>query len=139
MTVHIAEISEAPLDFARHALAVSGPENGAVASFTGIVRNHDPGATGEVSQLDYFAHPDAESRLREIAAGMDAPGLDIAVSHRIGTLAVGDIAIVACVASAHRADAFEVCRALVEAVKAELPVWKRQHTVDGATNWVGIV
>ncbi|MDJ1372359.1 molybdenum cofactor biosynthesis protein MoaE [Gulosibacter molinativorax] len=139
MTVRIAALSEQPLDFASHAAAVSGEMNGAVASFTGLVRNHDPGASGEVNQLDYSAHPDAEAKLREIAASLDAPGLEIAVSHRTGTLAVGDIAIVACVGSAHRAEAFDVCRELVETVKRELPVWKRQHTVDGATNWVGIV
>lgn len=139
MTVHIAEISELALDVVRHSLAVSGETNGAIASFTGIVRNHDPGAAGEVSQLDYSAHPDAAATLAEIASRLDAPGIEIAVSHRIGTLAVGDVAIVACVASAHRAEAFDVCRELVETVKRELPVWKRQHTVDGATNWVGIV
>ncbi|MGO1544603.1 MAG: molybdenum cofactor biosynthesis protein MoaE [Gulosibacter sp.] len=139
MTVSIAAVTAAPLDFAAHMAAVSDEANGAVASFAGVVRNHDPGASGEVERLDYSAHPDAEARLRELAAQLDAPGVAIAVSHRIGTLAVGDLAIVVCVASAHRADAFAVCRDLVELVKRELPVWKRQHTVDGATNWVGIV
>lgn len=138
MTLRIVAVSDRPLDFARHSLAVSSDANGAIASFTGIVRNHDPGASGEVSRLDYSAHPDAEATLREIATRLDAPGIEIAVSHRIGTLGVGDIAIVACVGSSHRAEAFDVCRELVETVKRELPVWKRQHTVDGTTNWVGI-
>ncbi|NLT26759.1 MAG: molybdenum cofactor biosynthesis protein MoaE [Microbacteriaceae bacterium] len=138
MTVELVALSDRPLDVAAHFAAVAHPAAGAVASFVGVVRDHDPGARGEVTLLEYSAHPSAADELARIARGLDAPGLRIAVSHRIGDLAVGETAIVACVASAHRAEAFDACRELVERVKAELPVWKRQHAADGTTNWVGI-
>ena len=60
------------------------------------------------------------------------------MTHRTGSLVVGDVAIVACVATAHRALAFDVCRALVERVKTEVPIWKRQQLADGAHTWVGL-
>jgi|GEM_PF-288630 len=137
-SVRIAALSEQPLDLAAHIAAVTGPTAGAVATFLGQVRDHDPDVTEEVVRLDYSAHPDAERILRELAARFARDDVKIAVTHRTGTLAVGDAAIVAAVASAHRAEAFDVCRALVEAVKAELPVWKRQHAASGSSNWVGI-
>ena len=62
----------------------------------------------------------------------------MAVSHRIGALAVGDLALVACVATGHRGHAYDVSRELVERIKAELPIWKRQHEVGGRTHWVGL-
>lgn len=138
MSVVIAAVSPEPLDAAAHLDAVTDPHAGAIASFVGAVRDHDPEAAGTVTRLDYSAHPDATRILRDIAGALDAPGTRIAVTHRIGTLAVGDLAIVAAVSTAHRAAAFEVCRELVERVKAELPVWKRQHTADGAPHWVGM-
>ena len=138
MTVELTAISGQPLDAAAHFAAVDHAAAGAVASFVGVVRDHDPGARGAVTRLEYSAHPSAAEVLARLAAELDAPGLRIAVSHRIGDLAVGEPAIVACVSSAHRAEAFDACRELVERVKAELPVWKRQHAADGTTNWVGI-
>ena len=138
MTVTLARISTEPLDVQAHLDAVDDPTAGAVATFIGRVRDHDPEATGTVTRLDYSAHPDAGRLLVELAARLDRADARIAVTHRIGTLGVGDLAIVAAVATAHRAEAFELCRELVELVKAELPVWKRQHTEDGATHWVGM-
>lgn len=138
MTIEIARVQAEPLDVARHLDAVADPHAGAAATFVGTVRDHDPGATGEVQRLDYSAHPDAEPALRRIAAAFDAPGRRIAVSHRVGRLAVGDVAIVAVCSTAHRAEAFDVCRDLVERVKAELPVWKKQFAADGTSNWVGL-
>ncbi|WP_284252064.1 molybdenum cofactor biosynthesis protein MoaE [Litorihabitans aurantiacus] len=129
------------LDLAAHEAAVQDAGSGAVVTFVGRIRDHDPGAHGEVTGIDYSHHPDAERILGEIAARAAAAGPEgvrIAVSHRVGTLAVGDLALVACVATAHRGDAYDVSRALVEAVKAELPIWKRQHEVGGRTHWVGL-
>ena len=60
------------------------------------------------------------------------------MSHRVGRLSVGDAAVVIAVASPHRAEAFEVCRALIEAIKTDLPVWKRQVEADGTTAWKGL-
>ncbi|MCW4458701.1 molybdenum cofactor biosynthesis protein MoaE [Microbacterium sp. MPKO10] len=131
-------VSETPLDVTGHMDAVAHDTQGATALFVGTVRDNDPDAAGRVVELEYSAHPDAAAVLAELATSADAEGLRIAVSHRIGTLGIGDAAIVCAVSSVHRADAFEVCRALVESVKAELPVWKKQIEADGSYGWVGL-
>ncbi|MHA7985117.1 molybdenum cofactor biosynthesis protein MoaE [Rathayibacter sp. CAU 1779] len=141
MAVLRAEISAEPLDLAEHIGLVESPRMGAVATFVGIVRDHDPDAGGTVVALEYSAHPDAPRMLAELAervAADDRSEVRIAVSHRIGRLAVGDVAIVCAVASAHRGEAFDACRELVEAVKHELPVWKKQVEADGSHSWVGL-
>jgi len=135
--VRIAGISDAPLDVAAHLAAVADPAMGAVTSFIGTVRDADPDAAGEVVALEYSAHPDAEPTLRRLAEA-SGDGVLVAVSHRVGRLAVGDAAVVIAVASAHRGDAFSACRALIEAIKTELPVWKRQVEADGTTAWKGL-
>ncbi|WP_456824948.1 molybdenum cofactor biosynthesis protein MoaE [Cellulomonas sp. P5_E12] len=118
---------------------MSDPRAGAVATFVGLVRDHDPSVEGRVVGLDYTAHPTAQAVLERLAAAALTDGvLGIAVSHRVGHLAVGEAAIVAAVSTAHRAEAFDVCRALVETVKAELPVWKRERLADGSHVWVGL-
>jgi len=136
----IARVVDEPLDLLFHVEHVSGPRAGAVATFVGLVRDHDPSVTGRVIGLDYSAHPDAPAVLAQIASSFAADDdvLGVAVSHRIGHLAVGEAAIVAAVATSHRAEAFDVCRALVEKVKAELPVWKREVLEDGSHVWVGM-
>jgi molybdopterin synthase catalytic subunit len=136
----LARITDEPLDVPAHVAAVSGPRAGAVATFLGVVRDHDPSVDGEVVALDYSAHPDAEAVLRRLAdAAAAADGvLGVAVSHRVGLLRVGEAAIVAAVGTAHRSLAFDVCRELVETVKAELPVWKREVLRDGSHVWVGL-
>jgi len=137
--VTIARITEEPLDVAAHLAAVDDPTMGAVTSFIGTVRDHDPDAAGPVSRLDYSAHPDAQATLHDIA--LQAIGERhalVAVSHRIGPVPVGEAAVVIAVATPHRADAFEVCREVIEQIKRELPVWKRQVESDGATSWKGL-
>lgn len=138
--VRIAQLSPLPLDVAAHLAAVASPQAGAVATFVGQVRDHDPDAAGEVVRLDYSAHPDAAAVLTRLAQELAADDgvLGLAVSHRVGRLSIGDVAIVACVATAHRDLAFRLCRELVERVKAELPVWKKQLEADGSHTWVGI-
>nr|WP_246318695.1 molybdenum cofactor biosynthesis protein MoaE [Leifsonia psychrotolerans] len=132
------------MDLAAHLAAVDSAAFGAVATFIGQVRDHDPDVVGEVVALDYSAHPDAPRILADIvdrvARGSADAGHEvrIAASHRIGHLRVGDCALVVCVASAHRAAAFDTCRALVEAIKSDLPIWKRQSRADGAHTWVGL-
>lgn len=133
-----AELRDTPLDVAAHLADVADPTAGASALFVGTVRDHDPDARGQVVRLDYSAHPDAARFLAELADAVDAEGLRVAVSHRTGSLAVGDTAIICAVSSAHRADAFDVCRALVESVKAQLPVWKKQVEADGSAAWIGL-
>lgn len=135
-----ARVTDAPLDLAEHVAAVSSRADGAVVTFIGQVRDHDPDAADQVTGLDYSAHPDAGRIIGEIADRMRAqhPLVKLTVSHRIGHLEVGDLALVAAVASAHRAVAFAACEALVEAVKAEVPIWKKQYEDGGAHTWVGL-
>lgn len=137
--VVLAELSDRALDVGAHLDAVRTSAVGAVASFVGTVRDHSPDAAGEVVELEYSAHPDAAAALAAITERVAAqfPQVRLAVSHRVGVLAVGDVAIVAAAADAHRGEAFDACRALVEAVKADLPVWKKQVLADGSHTWVG--
>ncbi|HIZ37313.1 MAG TPA: molybdenum cofactor biosynthesis protein MoaE [Candidatus Ruania gallistercoris] len=139
MAVALTSISGTDLDLAAHLDAVSGPEQGALTSFVGTVRDHSPDAAGTVTQLEYVAHPDAEAVLSRIAGEVAAayPQVTVAASHRTGTVAVGGLAIVVCVGAAHRVDVFDACRHLVERIKAELPMWKKQMLADGSHQWVG--
>ncbi|NUL49080.1 molybdenum cofactor biosynthesis protein MoaE [Cellulosimicrobium funkei] len=141
--VHIG-VTEEPLDPVALESSVVSPACGAALTFTGVVRNHDPEATGTVTSLDYSAHPDAGTILAAIVAryarqpGHPEGEVGVAAVHRIGHLEVGDLALVVAVASAHRAEAFEVCRAVVEDIKAEVPIWKKQLTASGEAHWVGL-
>ena len=139
-TPGFARVTESLLDIDEHVSSVSGVSHGAVVTFIGQVRDHDPDAVGRVTGLDYSAHPDAGRIIGEIMdrVGAQHPLVVLAVSHRIGHLEVGDLALVAAVASAHRGDAFAACEALVEAVKFELPIWKKQYEIDGTHSWVGL-
>jgi len=136
--IALAELSESSLDVAAHLAAVADAGVGATALFVGTVRDHDPEANGTVERLEYSAHPDAPSALRRLVERFDAAGVRIAVTHRLGSLAVGDVAVVCAVSSAHRADAFDICRNVMEALKTDLPVWKKQIGTDGRSGWVGL-
>jgi molybdopterin synthase catalytic subunit len=132
----IITVTDAPLDLAAHERAVADPGAGAVVSFAGVVRDHDHGR--KVTLLEYEAHPTAEAVLKEVAdlIAADPAVHGVAVSHRVGTLRIGDVALAAAVATAHRAAAFAACARLVDEVKARLPVWKRQVFDDGTDEWV---
>ena len=134
--VVIAEVHDVPLDLAAHEKAVAEVRAGAVVSFQGVVRDHDQGRG--VTLLEYEGHPTAEAILREVATEIaaDPDVYAVAVSHRIGSLAIGDVALVAAVSTAHRAAAFAACARLVDEVKARLPIWKRQVFTDGTDEWV---
>jgi molybdopterin synthase catalytic subunit len=137
--VRIAAISAEPLDLDAHLAAVEDDAAGAVTTFVGRVRDHDPDAATAVVALEYSAHPDAAAALVRIAAdAIGSTAAIVAVSHRIGRLDVGDAAVVIAVASPHRAEAFDVCRAIIETIKTDLPVWKRQVEADGTTSWKGL-
>src|SRR3954451_10691738 len=135
-TVRIAEVGDVALDLAAHEKAVAGPRAGAVVSFQGVVRDHDHGRG--VAVLEYEGHPTAAAVLREVAEEIAAdPQVHaVAVSHRVGRLAVGDVALVAAVSTAHRAAAFQACARLVDEAKARLPIWKHQVFADGTDEWV---
>ena len=115
-----AALTEDPIELAEHEALVAHEAAGAVVSFA--------------------AHPSAQRTLADIAAEVsgDANGVRaIAVSHRVGTLRIGDAALVAAVAADHRQAAFDTCARLVDTVKARLPVWKHQYFADGSDEWVG--
>jgi molybdopterin synthase catalytic subunit len=137
MTEVFALIADEPLDAAALESFVLSDANGALVTFRGIVRNHDHGLA--VTALDYQAHPDAAIFLESCCRQVATPtGLRVAAAHRVGSLVVGDTALVAAVAAPHRAEAFAACEQLVELIKAQVPIWKRQHLADGATEWVGL-
>ena len=129
-------VTTEPLDVREHERAVADAAAGAVVSFAGVVRNHDGGRG--VVELEYEGHPSAGEVLAEVAAEIAAdPAVrGLAVSHRVGRLEIGDVALAAAVSTAHRAEAFALCARLVDEVKARLPVWKRQVFTDGEEEWV---
>jgi molybdopterin synthase catalytic subunit len=131
-----AVVTTDALDVAAHERAVAQRAAGAVVSFAGVVRDHDGGRG--VVELEYEAHPSAGAILAEVAAEIaaDPAVYAVAVSHRVGRLEIGDVALAAAVSTAHRATAFAACARLVDEVKARLPVWKRQVFADGAEEWV---
>ena len=132
-----AEVGETPLDVAEHAALVDQAAAGAVVTFAGVVRDHDGGRS--VRGLEYSAHPTAEKIVAQVAADVAtrATGVRaIAVSHRIGPLGIGDVALACAVAADHRREAFAACAELVDEVKRLLPVWKHQAFTDGTDEWV---
>jgi molybdopterin synthase catalytic subunit len=133
-----AEVGEDPLDVAEHAALVDQAAAGAVVTFAGVVRDHDGGRA--VRGLEYSAHPTAGKVVAEVAADVAARATGvraIAVSHRIGPLGIGDVALACAVAADHRKEAFAACAELVDEVKRLLPVWKHQLFADGTDEWVG--
>ena len=134
-----ARLTTEPLDTDAAQAHVLTPAMGAVALFRGVVRDHDSGRSGVVG-LEYTAHPDAGRILGEVLAEAQAdfPEVRLWAEHRVGTLAVGDDALVVVAASAHRREAFAACAQLVDRIKARVPIWKKQDYADGTHDWVGI-
>jgi molybdopterin synthase catalytic subunit len=133
----LALISADPLDATAIEDFVMDAQNGALVTFRGVVRNHDHGLA--VTSLEYSAHPDAARFLQDCCTTIaEETGLRVAAAHRVGPLVVGDIALVAAVAAAHRGEAFAACERLVDLIKQTVPIWKRQYLADGATEWVGL-
>ncbi|MFD4421144.1 molybdenum cofactor biosynthesis protein MoaE [Agromyces sp. NPDC058484] len=132
-----AHVTTEPLDRAAIEAFVTTRRDGAVVTFEGVIRDHDHGAS--VSALDYEAHPEAERFLRETCTEVAREtGLRVGAAHRVGALAIGDVALVASVAAPHRAEAFAACALLVDRIKERTPIWKRQHLDGGATEWVNL-
>ena len=132
-----AVVSDQPLDEAAVRRAVESDASGAVVMFCGVVRDHDGGRG--VRSLDYRAHPDAERFLADCVRRIaEQTGFAVAAAHRVGDLAIGDVALFAAAGAGHRAQAFDACERLVELIKQEVPIWKRQHFDDGVSEWVGL-
>lgn len=132
-----AEVTSAALDVHEHAKLVGDDSAGAVVTFAGVVRDHDGGRS--VRELEYSAHPSAADVLVTVASEV-AERADqvraLAVSHRVGRLEIGDVALACAVSADHRREAFAVCAELVDELKHRLPIWKRQLFTDGTTEWV---
>lgn len=135
--VRLAEIRETPLDVAEVLASVETDESGGVTLFVGRVRDHD--SDKDVQGLDYSAHPTALEAMREICERVAGrhPVHAIAAVHRVGTLAIGDVAVVVAAAAAHRGQAFDASRDLIDTLKSEVPIWKHQRFTDGSEEWVG--
>ena len=135
--VRLLALRDTPLDVAEVLAAVEDPAAGGVVSFTGLVRDSDGGKG--VTELEYVAHPDAVQALQAVAEAVaaDLPVHGLAAVHRTGLLAVGDVAVVVAASAAHRGQAFEAARRLIDDLKASVPVWKRQVFDDGEQEWVG--
>jgi molybdopterin synthase catalytic subunit len=116
--------------------AAADPAAGAIALFIGTVRDHDHGRG--VTALAYSAHPSATAELGRVAEKIAAsyPILSLAVTHRTGDLQIGDLAVVAAVGAQHRDVAFAACHALIDELKATVPIWKHQFFTSGDSEWV---
>jgi molybdopterin synthase catalytic subunit len=132
----MAELRDEPLSLDEVRAAVVDPRAGGIALFAGAVRNHDHGR--DVVRLSYSAHPSAEAELRrvceKVAAEFDICA--VAAVHRVGDLAVGDLAVIVAVSCPHRAEAFAACRVLIDELKQSVPVWKEQVFSSGESEWV---
>lgn len=130
-------VLETPLDVALATAAVSAPDIGGIDLFLGAVRDHNDGR--KVTLLEYHAYVSmAEKEMARIASEIAAeiPGVRLAALHRIGSLRVGDLAVVCAAGAPHRGEAFRACRLLIDRIKERVPIWKREHGPDGPY-WVG--
>ena len=130
-------IQDTPLSIDDVVKSLDDEASGGLVVFVGRVRNHDHGKG--VTGLSYSAHPSALDRLQEVCARV-AEEYDVtalAAVHRVGDLAIGDLAVVAATTSGHRGSSFEASRALIDTLKAEVPIWKHQLFTDGTEEWVG--
>jgi molybdopterin synthase catalytic subunit len=135
--VRLIAVRESELSVDEVRAAVADPAAGGIALFAGAVRDsdHDRGVSG----LSYSAHPSAAGELRRVAEVIveKYPVIGIAAVHRVGDLAIGDLAVVLAVSCPHRAEAFDACRDLIDILKASVPIWKHQRFDDGTAEWVG--
>ncbi len=135
--IRLAELREDPLSVDELRAAVSDPGAGGIALFAGAVRESDHGR--DVTRLSYSAHPSAATEMRRVAekVAADFEVIALAAVHRVGDLEIGDLAVVVAASCVHRAEAFEACRALIDRLKHEVPIWKHQQFRDGSSEWVG--
>lgn len=138
----LARITETEIDPREVEHAVWSTADGAMVTFSGVVRDHDGGR--DVHDIEYSAHPTAQDVLarlcEQIAAEKSGPAgvVRVGAVHRVGVLPVGEIAVVAVAVAPHRAEAFAACSELIERLKHGVPIWKRQRFTDGVSEWVGV-
>ncbi|MEO6419750.1 MAG: molybdenum cofactor biosynthesis protein MoaE [Polyangiaceae bacterium] len=135
----VLDVRDAPISVDECIRAVSHPSAGGIAIFVGAVRSLNEGRA--VVRLEYQAYDSmAKAELVRVASEIEReiPGVRLAALHRVGSLVVGDAAVVCAASAVHRDEAFRACRLLIDRIKAQLPIWKREHGPDGAW-WVGWV
>ncbi len=135
--VRLVALRETPLDVDEVLAVLDDDASGGLSLFIGRVRDHDGGRG--VTGLEYSAHPTALDRLHEVCDSVATEYAlhGLAAVHRTGPLAIGDAAVVVAVSAAHRDAAFSASRALIDRLKAEVPIWKHQLFGDGHEEWVG--
>ena len=137
--VRLVDVRDTVLSVDEVLAAVSDAGAGGIALFVGTVRSEDHGR--DVTGLGYSAHPSVVDELRAVAEEVAAGHPEVralAAMHRVGDLGVGDLAVVVGAACPHRGDAFVACRALIDELKARVPIWKHQRFADGDEEWVGL-
>ncbi|MDP9033199.1 MAG: molybdenum cofactor biosynthesis protein MoaE [Myxococcota bacterium] len=137
MSAHLVAVRGEALSVDEAITHVSRAGAGAVSLFLGTVRDENDGRA--VVMLEYQAYASmAVAEMERIADEVcnELPGARVAVLHRTGQLAVGDVAVICAASAPHRAEAFRACRALIDRIKARAPIWKREHGPGGAY-WVG--
>jgi molybdopterin synthase catalytic subunit len=135
--IRLVDIRETPLDVSEVLASVADVAAGGLTLFVGAVRDHDHDRP--VTGLEYSEHPSALDRLREVAEHVAAKYdvLAVAAVHRVGVLSLGEPAVIVATASVHRGEAFDASRALIDELKATVPIWKHQRFADGGDEWVG--
>lgn len=135
--IRLIALRDTPLSLDEVYEAVGDDAAGGTTVFVGTVRDHDGGES--VTALEYSAHPTAEREMRRIAEKIvaDFPVRALAAVHRTGRLGITDKAVIVAVSCAHRAEAFEAARRLIDDIKHEVPIWKHQIFGDGREEWVG--
>ncbi|WP_395374829.1 molybdenum cofactor biosynthesis protein MoaE [Marinicella sp. W31] len=131
------QLSDKPIEAENLKAQTQDPSCGGFVCFEGWVRDHNIGKS--VLRLDYQAHgvlaqKQGEKILREALSQYDIK--NAVCVHRIGTLAIGDMAVWVGVSAAHRNAAFQACRHILDTVKAEVPIWKKEYWADGDSGWV---
>jgi molybdopterin synthase catalytic subunit len=136
----VVGISAEPLDVAAAVKFVSDPDCGGLALFIGTVRAEGAERSdSSVVRLEYEAHPElAEEKLAEIARAATSRWdvRHVLMVHRVGACSVGDPTVIVAASAPHRADALDACRSIIDSIKAEVPIWKREVYEDGSA-WVG--
>ena len=126
-----------PIDAAEVLARVADPKAGGTCLFTGSVRDHSD--AGEVTGITYEAWSElAERRLSQLVHDLFErwPLTRVAIEHRYGDVAVGELSVAIACSAPHRAEAFEACRHAIEQLKADVPIWKKEQLASGEAEWV---
>lgn len=135
--VTLTDIRDTPLSVDEVLTAVQDPAAGGIGLFVGVVRDHDNAK--DVDGLEYSAHPSAVDGLRRVCEQVLSNEVSkVAAVHRVGSLQVGDLAVVVAVSAPHRGAALDACHRLIDDLKLTVPIWKHQSFADGSDEWVGL-